>query len=120
MNRLHAKGWISDPVSKAKSVLLTEEGRKRAETLVERHLRSSGLKEESPPGMAGVCACGCGKSPEGGTFLPGHDQKLRAALEARVGGVLSMRTLVAAAESYAKGQRTADDLGRVVREILAP
>jgi preprotein translocase subunit SecA len=26
MNRLHEKGYISDPVSKAKSVLLTEEG----------------------------------------------------------------------------------------------
>jgi hypothetical protein len=26
MNRLHAKGWISDPVSKAKSVVLTDDG----------------------------------------------------------------------------------------------
>jgi len=33
MNRLHAKGLISDPVSKAKSVVLTEQGLKEAESL---------------------------------------------------------------------------------------
>lgn len=33
MNRLHAKGFISDPVGKAKSVVLTEEGQREAEHL---------------------------------------------------------------------------------------
>jgi tetratricopeptide (TPR) repeat protein len=33
MGRLHAKGYISDPISKAKSVVLTEEGLARAEQL---------------------------------------------------------------------------------------
>ena len=33
MNLLHERGWISDPTSKAKSVLLTEEGVCRAEEL---------------------------------------------------------------------------------------
>ena len=33
MNRLHAKGMISDPVSKAKSVVFTEEGRQKSEQL---------------------------------------------------------------------------------------
>ena len=33
INRLHEKGLIDDPVSKAKSVWLTDEGRKRAEAL---------------------------------------------------------------------------------------
>lgn len=33
MNLLHECGWISDPRSKAKSVLLTEEGARRAEEL---------------------------------------------------------------------------------------
>lgn len=33
MNRLHEKGFISDPVSRAKSVVLTEEGLKEAERL---------------------------------------------------------------------------------------
>jgi hypothetical protein len=31
--RLHAKGYISDPVGKAKSVVLSEEGARRAEEL---------------------------------------------------------------------------------------
>ena len=35
MNRLHEKGWISDPVGKAKSVVFTPEGKARAEALLE-------------------------------------------------------------------------------------
>lgn len=35
--RLHAKGYISDPKSKAKSVLFSEEGERRARELFERH-----------------------------------------------------------------------------------
>jgi hypothetical protein len=34
MERLHKKGFISDPVSKAKSVVLTEEGLREAERLL--------------------------------------------------------------------------------------
>jgi hypothetical protein len=33
MNRLHEKGLISNPVSKAKSVVMTEDGFKKAEEL---------------------------------------------------------------------------------------
>jgi Domain of unknown function (DUF6429) len=33
MNRLHEKGYIPDPVGKAKSVVLTEEGLKTSEGL---------------------------------------------------------------------------------------
>ncbi|HBI36018.1 MAG: hypothetical protein A2015_06215 [Spirochaetes bacterium GWF1_31_7] len=33
LNRLHENGFISDPVSKAKSVSLTDEGRKLSEIL---------------------------------------------------------------------------------------
>ena len=33
LGRLHAKGYISDPVGKAKSVVLSEEGARRAEAL---------------------------------------------------------------------------------------
>ena len=36
MNRLHRKGLISDPVSKAKSVMLTETGLRRAEAAFRR------------------------------------------------------------------------------------
>jgi hypothetical protein len=36
MNRLHEKKLISDPVGKAKSVVLTKEGQKRAQELFEK------------------------------------------------------------------------------------
>ncbi len=35
LNRLHAKGLISDPVGKAKSVVLTEDGLVKAEALMQ-------------------------------------------------------------------------------------
>lgn len=37
LDRLHAQGLISDPKSKAKSVVLTEEGARRAEELFRRY-----------------------------------------------------------------------------------
>jgi hypothetical protein len=37
LDRLHARGLISDPRSKAKSVVLTEEGARVAEALFRRH-----------------------------------------------------------------------------------
>ena len=36
LNRLHEKGYISDPVSKAKSVMLSKEGHERAQALFKR------------------------------------------------------------------------------------
>jgi len=36
LDRLHAKGYISDPKSKAKSVVLTEEGERLSRELFER------------------------------------------------------------------------------------
>lgn len=44
MNRLHAKGWIHDPVGKAKSVGLTEEGARQAQALFRKHF---GADDES-------------------------------------------------------------------------
>jgi DNA-binding PadR family transcriptional regulator len=45
LDRLHQKGYISDPKSKAKSVAMTEEGAKRARDLFERHFgRSAGQR----------------------------------------------------------------------------
>jgi len=35
--RLNEKGWISDPETKAKSVVMTEEGFKKAEELFNKH-----------------------------------------------------------------------------------
>lgn len=37
LNRLHDSGYIHDPVSKAKSVMLTDEGAERSKRLFERH-----------------------------------------------------------------------------------
>ena len=37
LNRLHASGYIDDPVSKAKSVMLTDEGAERSKRLFEKH-----------------------------------------------------------------------------------
>jgi hypothetical protein len=46
-----------------------------------------------PPANGRVCECGCGSSTKG-EFAPGHDQKLRAALERASGGLLALRKLV--------------------------
>ena len=37
LNRLHESGYIQDPVSKAKSVILTDEGAERSKRLFEKH-----------------------------------------------------------------------------------
>jgi hypothetical protein len=37
LNRLHESGYIDDPVSKAKSVMLTEEGAEGSKRLFEKH-----------------------------------------------------------------------------------
>ena len=37
MNRLHASGWIGNPVARAKSVVLSEDGARRSRELFERH-----------------------------------------------------------------------------------
>ncbi|WP_299820413.1 hypothetical protein [uncultured Roseibium sp.] len=45
--------------------------------------------------MAGnLCLCGCGQLTKGGRYRPGHDQKLRAALEKEAGGLESLRMIV--------------------------
>ena len=41
-----------------------------------------------------ICECGCGEVTQGGDFRPGHEQKLRSAIEVAVGGILKLRRLV--------------------------
>lgn len=41
MNRLHEKGFISDPKSRAKSVLLSEEGMARSQAMFEKYLATA-------------------------------------------------------------------------------
>jgi hypothetical protein len=43
MNRLHEKGFISDPVGKAKSVVFTDEGLAEAERLLEELFGAAGV-----------------------------------------------------------------------------
>ena len=41
LGRLYQKGYISDPATKARSVVLTEEGAKRSRDLFEKHFTKS-------------------------------------------------------------------------------
>ena len=41
-----------------------------------------------------VCQCGCKGMTRGGEFLPGHDQRLYAAIVKKVGGVVELRRIV--------------------------
>jgi hypothetical protein len=41
-----------------------------------------------------ICSCGCDQPTKGGKYLPGHDQKLRAAIEFEAGGLESLRLIV--------------------------
>ena len=66
-----------------------------------------------------TCQCDqCGQEPESGQFLPGHDQKLRADLERRVGGLIPLKHLVASAESYATGNSSESDFTKTIRQLF--
>ena len=45
LDRLHASGWISDPATKAKSVVLSDEGEERSRMLFAKHF---GVAEAKP------------------------------------------------------------------------
>jgi len=47
MDRLHAKGYISDPKSKAKSVVLSDEGERLSRELFERHFARKGRRRST-------------------------------------------------------------------------
>jgi hypothetical protein len=46
LDRLHEKGWIENPISKAKSVVLTEEGLAKSFSLFQHYFGRSNEKEE--------------------------------------------------------------------------
>ena len=66
-----------------------------------------------------ICACGCGGETQG-RFCPGHDQRLRAKLEKKVGegGLLNLEALVEVACDYANGRTSLESLGQRVRSII--
>ena len=65
-----------------------------------------------------TCACGCGGRTAGGAFRPGHDQKLRAELERRTGGLPNLTRLVDAAERFNLGQVPLEEFAEVVRRTF--
>ncbi len=54
-----------------------------------------------------------------GTFKPGHDQKLRIALEKRVGGLDGLREMVEAVEEFNEGSSSPEQLVGKVRDLFA-
>lgn len=64
------------------------------------------------------CACGCGGEPAGGNFMPGHDQRLRADLERRIGGLIPLRMLVEAAEHFAEGTIQPSMFNNMVQDLF--
>ncbi|MBN7825130.1 hypothetical protein [Bowmanella dokdonensis] len=64
------------------------------------------------------CACNCGGMTAGGNFLPGHDQRLRAELERRVGGIINLRMLVEAAEHFVEGNIGSYQFNGMVKELF--
>jgi hypothetical protein len=74
------------------------------------------VREENP--AMTECACGCGERTAGGTFRPGHDQKLRGDLEERAGGLLRLRMLVDVAEAFAADRISLENLGSQVRRLF--
>jgi hypothetical protein len=64
------------------------------------------------------CACGCGETPVKGSFLPGHDQRLRADLERRVGGLIALRMLVEAAEYFDAGDVGSSQFNGMVKDLF--
>ncbi len=65
------------------------------------------------------CECGCGEDANRAQFLPGHDQRLRTALDAEVGGLLPLRTLIRAAHAYFDGNLNDQTFTQTVRAILS-
>ena len=62
--------------------------------------------------------CDCGEEAKAGSFRPGHDQRLRAALEQRVGGLLLLRSIVQAVEQSIQGQLSQEALASKVRTAI--
>ena len=126
LDRMFERGWISDPQTKAKSVVVLDEAVRHSKELFEQQF---GTIDEPDPGAAqtaspprgpgaGRCACGCGTAVQHRDFVPGHDQKLRVQLEQRAGGLLALRDLIESLKKHARGESTAEALSATVRKAL--
>lgn len=50
--------------------------------------------------------------------MPGHDQRLRADLERRIGGLIPLRMLVEAAEHFAEGTIQPSMFNNMVQDLF--
>jgi hypothetical protein len=64
------------------------------------------------------CECGCGQDAIKGLFKPGHDQKLRCALERRTNGIAGLRSLVDAAERFSLGESDSVALAETIHTVF--
>ena len=66
------------------------------------------------------CKCGDCNDLTNSDYAPGHDQKLRASLEQKVGGLLFLKQLLASCEEYAAGKASESDVLRTIRQVFSP
>lgn len=68
-----------------------------------------------------ICKCKeCGENvSDGRDFCPGHDQRLRIAIEKKVGGLLKLDDLVDVAEKYYRGEIESQQFTKRVRQIFS-
>ncbi len=66
-----------------------------------------------------TCHCGCNHSATR-TFLQGHDRKLGAQLERRVGGLLNLQTLIHQTELLLTGTLTPKAFHQTVAPLFPP
>ena len=65
------------------------------------------------------CKCGDCNELTNSDYAPGHDQKLRSALEQKVGGLLFLKQLLASCEEYAAGNASESDVLRTIRHVFS-
>jgi hypothetical protein len=126
LDRMFERGWISDPRTSAKSVVIFDAAVRLSRELFERRF---GTIDEANQGQAqgervshgqpaARCECGCGTAVFGRSFVPGHDQKLRIRLEQRVGGLLALRDVIERLEEHARGGSNPEVLSSQVKEVF--
>jgi hypothetical protein len=64
------------------------------------------------------CGCGCGGQTRGGDFLPGHDQRLRAILEEKAGGLLNLKRIVERALNETIDYQGITAMNQQIKEIV--
>ena len=63
------------------------------------------------------CLCGCKGISIKGCYLPGHDQKLRMQLEARVGGLEALKDIIESLERCLAGDISQEALHQIIEDL---